>query len=467
MICLQSLKRGQQARIVSQALKREQAVLLLQRVGRGSSTRHRTKKMRSAIISLQCIVRKRGAVAIKRNLFAAARDVGSLKSSNEELKNEIARLKENAARAATAREVKARAEAASEAAGEAEKLKDQVRDLMTALDHERKRANDAELKAADYETKLKEYMAVDQRSSQQSNIGDESNAFALSLVPSDESNSLLAQLKEEQRKRKALQDQVERMLLRGNAHGVPISSNPVPQLLSSPPPRVRAGSSDDAFAGRRKDYYNLELRANELDQNDQSHLYPGRKGLSTSPLETSVPHDRVGSPNSLDIEGSPQKDELFKANMESLRQPPSSSYARVVTESELDEVEAELSPDPTRKELSEGSSRVSSLLRRSSKVISVYGSLDDDTQAMNFGQIWDHESGGSSEEEEEENRDGRHRANSSPGADASSPMYSPQEQREAVAATIRAATPEPRFLNDNVMKVSISTHSFMTNELYF
>jgi hypothetical protein len=489
--CLQALKRGQQARLVVYTLRREASARLLQRVGRGAIARRRTSKLRSAIISVQCAARRRTATAVRRRLLAAARDVGSLKNSNEELKNEIARLKEDAARAATEREEKARAEAASEVASEAEALRRRVSELVAALDGEKKRADTAEVKATDLSEKLRDVqqqlvnrLGGEQRRSSgaTSSIDGDVGSAGMPSILSSESNNLLAQLKDEQRKRKALQDQVERMLLGGGISRLPQmidTSSTSPQLKSRP----RTISTDGAMGGRN-------VRSNSLPKSDvppdvaqseddsATRLYPGanQRPAAGSPSGGKSPSatGRFGSPDrrcggnnrgqrlrrgaSMPPGASPSRkpatpggDADTASGVTTPLPPPPPVDVSIVSETELDAIEAELSPKSTRQESSEGPTRVSSLVRRNLKVTNVYGSLDDQTKAMNFDLAWDHEGGGSSDEDEEEDE---RASTSSPGMRTASPTASAEQQRSAVAATVRAATPQARPLNADLKKVS-------------
>ena len=94
---LQSHFRGVRSKRFVASVRQQTQALRLQRILRGLFGRHRWVRFRKAVVVLQNRMRKRRAKAQLRVLRIAAKDVGTLKQSNEALKSEIDALKARAA----------------------------------------------------------------------------------------------------------------------------------------------------------------------------------------------------------------------------------------------------------------------------------------------------------------------------------------------------------------------------------
>ncbi|KAJ8614226.1 hypothetical protein CTAYLR_001147 [Chrysophaeum taylorii] len=118
---LAALARGARGRVQAETLRRLRAVSLIARtVGRGAPKRLAFLRSRSALVSFQCRARARMAKKALRALRLAERDVGRLRQEQAKMKEEILRLRQQAAAAALEREAAA-AKASSE---EVARLKD-------------------------------------------------------------------------------------------------------------------------------------------------------------------------------------------------------------------------------------------------------------------------------------------------------------------------------------------------------
>lgn len=147
---LQAVVRGAKGRDTADELRRLRAVVLIARtLGRGAPQRRAWVRRRSALISFQSKLRCRMARRALQRLRAAEREVGRLRQEKEAMKEEILRLRQQAASAALEREAAA-ARASSE----------EVARLKEAMEREKQQWLDeqkiARQKAADELQSLRE-----------------------------------------------------------------------------------------------------------------------------------------------------------------------------------------------------------------------------------------------------------------------------------------------------------------------
>lgn len=147
---LQALVRGAKGRDTADELRRLRAVVLIARtLGRGAPQRRAWVRRRSALISFQSKLRGGMAKRALQRLRAADREVGRLRQEKEAMKEEILRLRQQAASAALEREAAA-ARASSE----------EVARLKEAMEREKQQWLDeqkiARQKAADELQSLRE-----------------------------------------------------------------------------------------------------------------------------------------------------------------------------------------------------------------------------------------------------------------------------------------------------------------------
>lgn len=127
-VLIQAVARGAKGRDRADELRRIRAVVLVARVlGRGMPKRREFLSTRSALVSFQSKVRAGMAKRALQRLRAAERDVGRLRQEQEAMKEEILRLRQQAASAALEREA-----AAAKASGE------EVARLREAMEREKR-----------------------------------------------------------------------------------------------------------------------------------------------------------------------------------------------------------------------------------------------------------------------------------------------------------------------------------------
>ncbi|CAM9675631.1 unnamed protein product [Chrysoparadoxa australica] len=97
-LTVQCLWRGNQARATYKAMREDAMAVRLQKWVRGHGPRRGYIMLKSACLALQCRHRCKKAKAVLKGLKLEAKDVGNLKKDNENLKQEIAALKDAAAR---------------------------------------------------------------------------------------------------------------------------------------------------------------------------------------------------------------------------------------------------------------------------------------------------------------------------------------------------------------------------------
>lgn len=149
-IALEALTRGVKGREKADSLRRVRAAIFLERtLGRGAPRRRVFRAVVSAFVALQVKARSRMARAALKRLRMNERDVGRLKKEQEAMKEEILRLRQQAAAASAEKE----AAAAKAQAEEVERLKEAMeRDRAQALEDQRA----ARQKATDEIVRIKE-----------------------------------------------------------------------------------------------------------------------------------------------------------------------------------------------------------------------------------------------------------------------------------------------------------------------
>ena len=91
---LQSFARGIRARSMVTLIRRDRAVLRIQRVFRGKPSFWAFVRLRNAMISVQCAIRLKRSVALRKHLAVEAKSLQTLQRKNEELAAQLAEQKE-------------------------------------------------------------------------------------------------------------------------------------------------------------------------------------------------------------------------------------------------------------------------------------------------------------------------------------------------------------------------------------
>ena len=182
VLSVQKCFRGKVARRAVTAMLRDRQATRLQARMRALSARYKYRKLICAIVALQCRLRCKRSKVVLRDRRAAARDVGKLKQNNEAMKQEIERLRAEAAQATALSKLQAKQEEEARLKESMAKASESLEEVKRQLDAERKLRAELEKKLATTESALSsKSLAVQQGEESRVRLEQQVNALEMQL----------------------------------------------------------------------------------------------------------------------------------------------------------------------------------------------------------------------------------------------------------------------------------------------